>query len=99
MPSSKLSLKDTQFAIEKLKDLFSHQLHRTLNLVRVSAPLFVKTKSGLNDGLNGEKPVVFLQTKLKMNYKLFIHLLNEREMLWKSMNLDCMKEYIQIWML
>lgn len=85
MPSSKLSLKDTQFAIEKLKDLFSHQLHRTLNLVRVSAPLFVKTKSGLNDGLNGEKPVVFFAYEVEDELQI-IHSLAK----WKR---NALKKY------
>ncbi|MBN4089239.1 aspartate--ammonia ligase [Mycoplasma enhydrae] len=59
MKNSKLSLKETQLAIEILKDVFSHKLKKSLNLTRVSAPLFVRSSSGLNDGLSGEKPVSF----------------------------------------
>ena len=55
-----LSLKDTQRAIKLLKDYFEGELARELNLQRVSAPLFVKESSGLNDNLNGsERPVAF----------------------------------------
>ncbi|WP_330463689.1 aspartate--ammonia ligase [Metamycoplasma gateae] len=59
MKNIKLSLKETQFAIEKLKDIFSNQLRKRLNLTRVSAPLFLSTTSGLNDGLSGEQAVTF----------------------------------------
>lgn len=57
---SKLTLFQTQKAIKKLKDFFERQLAYELNLTRVSAPLFVKPETGLNDNLNGiEKPVSF----------------------------------------
>ena len=48
-----MSLIETQVAIKYLKDSFENALARKLNLVRVSAPLFVKKDSGLNDHLNG----------------------------------------------
>ncbi|MBQ7646366.1 MAG: aspartate--ammonia ligase [Clostridia bacterium] len=57
---SALSLYETQIAIGKIKEAFSSELSKALNLVRVSAPLFVDPKTGLNDDLNGiERPVVF----------------------------------------
>lgn len=57
---SKLSLIDTEIAIKKLKDYFEQQLATELNLIRVSAPLFVEVTTGLNDDLSGnEKPVAF----------------------------------------
>ncbi|AZZ65789.1 aspartate--ammonia ligase [Metamycoplasma phocicerebrale] len=59
MKKAKLNLKETQYAIEILKDTFSKKLRKSLNLIRVSAPLFVRSTSGLNDGLSGEKPVSF----------------------------------------
>ncbi|MGX9363869.1 aspartate--ammonia ligase [Mycoplasma sp. 527] len=59
MKKTCLTLKETQFAIEKLKDVFSHKLRKALNLTRVSAPMFLRSSSGLNDGLSGEKPVIF----------------------------------------
>ncbi|MDD6734992.1 MAG: aspartate--ammonia ligase [Clostridiales bacterium] len=57
---SLLSLRQTELAIKKVKDFFEKDLSVQLNLTRVSAPLFVNRKSGLNDTLNGvERPVAF----------------------------------------
>ncbi len=57
---SALDLHDTQYAIKTVKDFFQNLLAQRLNLTRVSAPLFVDPKSGLNDNLNGfERPVTF----------------------------------------
>ena len=56
---------DTQNAISLVKEKFAAELCDSLDLSRVSAPLFVKRGSGLNDDLNGfERPVSFdiLQT-------------------------------------
>ena len=51
---------ETQRAISLVKDKFTAELCTALNLSRVTAPLFVKTSSGLNDNLNGvERPVSF----------------------------------------
>lgn len=56
----KLGLKETEIAIKQIKDFFQINLSDRLNLTRVSAPLFVKPESGLNDNLNGiERPVSF----------------------------------------
>lgn len=55
-----LSLIDTEIAINSLKNTFQNKLAASLNLLRVSAPLFVRANSGLNDELSGsEKPVTF----------------------------------------
>lgn len=55
-----LTPRQTQLAIKKVKDFFERDLAIQLNLTRVSAPLFVKSNSGLNDNLNGvERPVSF----------------------------------------
>ena len=60
MYESKLSLIETQKGIKKIKDFFQTELAKELNLLRVSAPLFVPSDSGLNDNLNGvERPVSF----------------------------------------
>lgn len=60
MYTSKLSLIETQKGIKKIKDFFQLELAKELNLLRVSAPLFVPSTSGLNDNLNGvERPVSF----------------------------------------
>lgn len=57
---SALDLYDTQIGIKTVKDYFQSQLSAQLNLLRVSAPLFVDPASGLNDNLNGvERPVAF----------------------------------------
>lgn len=58
--SSKLDIIETEHAIKLIKDFFESELAKNLDLIRVSAPLFVKRKSGLNDNLNGvETPVWF----------------------------------------
>lgn len=60
MYSSKLNEFDTQSAIALVKEKFSSELCKALKLSRVSAPLFVKKGSGINDDLNGvERPVQF----------------------------------------
>ena len=54
------TIKETEIAIKEVKDYFERALSDALNLTRVSAPLFVKPESGLNDNLNGvERPVSF----------------------------------------
>lgn len=51
---------DTQKAIGMIHILFEEKLCDTLNLKRVSAPLFLEASTGLNDDLNGvERPVTF----------------------------------------
>ncbi len=58
--ASSLTLYETQAAIDLIKKTFQSNLSHALNLKRVSAPLFVDGKSGLNDDLNGvERPVSF----------------------------------------
>lgn len=55
-----MSIKDTEIAIKFIKDNFENILAEELNLTRVSAPLFVRPETGLNDNLNGvERPVSF----------------------------------------
>ncbi len=57
---SPLSIRETQKAIKFVKDTFQTQLAQVLRLERISAPLFVSKKSGLNDDLNGvERKVEF----------------------------------------
>ena len=51
---------ELQRAIAFIKSTFQTNLSNSLNLRRVSAPLFVADNSGLNDNLNGvERPVSF----------------------------------------
>ena len=55
-----LGVKETEHAIKGLKDFFELNLATELNLSRVTAPLFVKGGTGINDDLNGvERPVAF----------------------------------------
>lgn len=55
-----LNIKETEIAIKDVKDFFEKELAKQLNLTRVSAPLFVKPETGLNDNLSGvERPVAF----------------------------------------
>ncbi|MCJ7650161.1 MAG: aspartate--ammonia ligase, partial [Candidatus Lokiarchaeota archaeon] len=55
-----LGLKSTEIAIKQVKDYFEKTIAKELNLTRVSAPLFVKSDTGLNDNLNGiERAVSF----------------------------------------
>ena len=58
--TSALNQHETQVAIKTVKDCFQDLLSERLNLLRVSAPLFVAPETGLNDNLNGvERPVSF----------------------------------------
>src|SRR5512137_2386093 len=55
-----LGVLETEHAIKALKDFVELNLATELNLSRVTAPLFVKGGTGINDDLNGiEKPVAF----------------------------------------
>ena len=55
-----LTIRETEVAIKYIKDLFEATLARSLNLTRVSAPMFVFPETGLNDNLSGaERPVSF----------------------------------------
>ncbi len=55
-----LDLKETEIAIRQIKEFFQTNLAFELNLLRVTAPLFVKAGTGINDDLDGrEKPVSF----------------------------------------
>ena len=56
--TSTLDLRETEVAIKKIKDYFESALAYELSLTRVSAPLFVKPESGLNDNLNGTERAV-----------------------------------------
>ncbi len=58
-----LSVRETEVAIKLLKDKFEKELARELNLTRVSAPLFVRPETGLNDNLNGIERAVSFSVK------------------------------------
>lgn len=55
-----LDVKETEGAIKLIKDFFQINLAETLNLSRITAPLFVKAGTGINDDLTGvEQPISF----------------------------------------
>ena len=55
-----LNPRDTERAIRAIKEFFQTNLAFELNLTRVTAPLFVKGGTGINDDLNSvEKPASF----------------------------------------
>ena len=55
-----LDLRQTEQAIRQIKEFFQTNLAFELNLMRVTAPLFVLSGTGINDDLNGiERPVAF----------------------------------------
>ncbi len=58
--SPKMSLRQTQKAIKIIKDTFQTQFAKALNLDRITAPVIVRSDSGINDDLNGtERKVQF----------------------------------------
>ena len=57
---SKMDLKTKQACIKYIKDKFQQELAQRLQLMRVSAPMFVTVSSGLQDNLSGvERSVKF----------------------------------------
>lgn len=69
--ATKFTIKETQIAIKSLKDYFERDLANTLNLTRVSAPLFVRPETGLNDNLSGvEKAVGFKLRKYDIDVEI-----------------------------
>lgn len=79
-----LSIRDTGKAIKRIKDFFELELAKGLNLERVSAPLFVRPESGMNDNLSGvERPVAFNVKAIDENIVEIVHSLAK----WKRMAL------------
>ncbi len=82
--TSLLNLYETQDAIEIIKETFATTLRKSLNLKRVSAPLFVIPTSGLNDNLSGtERPVRFEVPACDMQVAEVVHSLAK----WKRLAL------------
>jgi len=78
-----MTIRETEVAIKFIKDEFERSLAKEMNLTRVSAPLFVRPETGLNDNLNGiERPVSF-DIKDGNNYVEIVHSLAK----WKRMAL------------
>jgi aspartate--ammonia ligase len=55
---STLDFIQTEMAIKQVKDHFERNLSGVLNLIRVSAPILLKSGSGINDNLNGIERIV-----------------------------------------
>lgn len=83
MYESKLGIIETEIAIKKLKNYFEESLANELNLTRVTAPLFVKPETGLNDNLNGVERAVNFDVKFGDRVEI-VHSLAK----WKRMALD-----------
>lgn len=80
----KLLPETTEVAIKKIKDLFQEKLSHSLNLRRVTAPLFVLTGTGINDDLNGVEHAVTFNIECMSNRKAeVVHSLAK----WKRMKL------------
>lgn len=60
---SSLDLAQTQYFIKEIKDFFQYALSRNLDLLRVSAPMFVRTATGMNDNLSGIENAVSFKVK------------------------------------
>lgn len=59
----KMSVRETEKAIKFVKDAFQRNFIKNFGFERVSAPLFVKSKSGLNDDLSGVERAVRFDIK------------------------------------
>ncbi len=81
-----LNPRQTQMAIKKVKDFFERDLAIQLDLIRVSAPLFVTSNSGLNDDLNGVERAVRFDIKGVESDAEIVHSLAK----WKR---NALKEY------
>ena len=79
-----LTLKETERAIKMVKDFFELNLAAELKLRRVTAPLFVQRRTGINDDLNGtERPVSFPIKDMEGTTAEIVHSLAK----WKRMML------------
>lgn len=79
-----LGLRDTEKAIYLIKRFFQDELARELNLIRVTAPIFVREGTGINDDLNGtERPVSFPIKSDNDSKAVIVHSLAK----WKRMAL------------
>lgn len=82
--NSILDVNQTEQAIKQIKDFFQLNLATELRLRRVTAPLFVKQGTGINDDLNGiERPVSFPMKDLNEDVAEIVQSLAK----WKRMAL------------
>ena len=68
-----LSSYDLQRAIALTKDIFQAEFTQNLQLKRVSAPLFVRSSSGLNDDLSGKERAVSFDIPAIGDYAQVVH--------------------------
>ena len=86
---SLLDLVETQKAIKLVKDTFERELARELDLIRVSAPLFVEPGTGLNDNLSGyEKAVNFVVNENDRELEIVQSLAKWKRYALKKYNID-----------
>lgn len=79
-----IGLRDTEKAIYLIKKSFQEELAKALNLTRVTAPIFVREGTGINDDLNGiERPVSFAVKSDNDSKAVIVHSLAK----WKRMAL------------
>lgn len=84
---SELDTRQTEKTIKFVKDFFQQHLATELNLYRVTAPLFVRKGTGVNDDLNGiEKPVSFVMPNLQDAEKVEVEVVQSLAK-WKRMAL------------
>ena len=74
----------TEKAITLVKEIFSRELSKHLDLVKVSSPLVILDGTGINDDLNGiERPVTFPIKALNEQKGVVVHSLAK----WKRLRL------------
>lgn len=96
---SDLNLHDTQVAIKTVKDFFQQTLAQKLNLLRVSAPIFVAPSTGLNDNLNGvERPVCFDIKGQDENAEIVHSLAKWKRYALKNTAFPTVKDCIRTWL-
>lgn len=79
-----LDVNQTEQAIKQIRDFFQLSLSSELRLRRVTAPLFVKQGTGVNDDLNGvERPVSFPVKNMNDNIAEIVQSLAK----WKRLTL------------
>ncbi|MEG1529385.1 MAG: aspartate--ammonia ligase [Clostridia bacterium] len=79
-----MTIRETEKAIKFVKDAFQRNFVKNFGFERVSAPLFVKSKTGVNDDLSGVERAVRFDVKEQDNIEVeIVHSLAK----WKRMAL------------
>jgi aspartate--ammonia ligase len=79
-----LSFKESEIGIKLIKDFFEKELSKELKLLRVTAPKFVKIKTGIQDDLSGKEKSVKFKPKLLDEELEIVHSLAK----WKRLTLS-----------